>query len=109
MRSRCLSGTSMGMAAIMAGLWNACPTERPMHTMSSSRSDTSPPKMRKPAASEINPTAPSATIMMSLRLCLSATMPPKGDSKPMGSMTHAFMNASTRALPVLSVTYQTIA
>ena len=57
----------------------------------------------------MTPTAPSAAIMMSLRLCLSATMPPKGEMSPTGSMTAMFMAASIRALPVLSVTYHTTA
>lgn len=47
--------------------------------------------------------------MMSLRLCLSATMPPKGEMSPTGSMTAMFMAASISALPVLSVTYHTTA
>ena len=109
MRSRCLSGTSMGMAAIMAGVWKAWPTARATHTARSSGIDTSPARMSRPAVSEITPTAPSAAIMMSLRLCLSATMPPKGESRPMGSMAAMFMKASTSALPVDSVTYHTTA
>ena len=80
-----------------------------MHTASSKGMDTSPAKMNTPATSEITPTAPSAAIMMSLRLCLSATMPPKGEMSPTGSMTAMFMAASIRALPVLSVTYHTTA
>ena len=109
MRSRCLSGTSMGMAAIMAGLWKAWPAARAIQTASKSGMDTSPARISSPATSEMMPTAPSAAIMMSLRLCLSATMPPKGETSPTGSMTAMFMAASIRALPVLSVTYHTTA
>ena len=109
MRSRCLSGTSMGMAAIMAGLWKACPTARATQMASSSGMDTSPSRMSRPATRDTTPTAPSAAIMMVLRLCRSATTPPKGDSSPMGSMAATLMNASTSALPVLSVTYHTTA
>jgi hypothetical protein len=80
-----------------------------MHTTKSSGMDTSPARMSRAATSEIAPTAPSAKIMMILRLCLSATMPPKGDTSPMGSITQMFMMASISALPVLSVTYHTTA
>ena len=65
--------------------------------------------MRRAAASETSPTAPSATIMISFRLCLSATRPPKGEMSPMGSITQAVMIDSMRALSVVSVTYHTTA
>ncbi len=109
MRSRCLSGTSMGMVAIMAGLWKAWPTARARQMIMSRGIDTSPSRMSTAATRETSPTAPSATIMMTLRLKRSATTPPKGEMRPMGSMAAAVMSASTRALPVLSVTYHTTA
>lgn len=109
MRRRCLSGTSMGMVAIIAGLWKAWPTARATQTRVSNTSETSPARMMNPAINEMSPMAPSATIMIILRLCLSATMPPKGERRPMGSITHMFITASTSALPVDSVTYHTTA
>ena len=84
MRSRCFSGTSSGMAAIMAGPWNACPMLRTMTSTMSSGNDTCPNRMTMPSPSDTMPTERSATIMTVLRLYLSAMTPPKGESSPCG-------------------------
>ena len=49
----------------------------------------------------------SAAIMIALRFSRSATMPPKGESSPVGSMEEIIITESQSADPVLSVTYQT--
>ena len=84
MRSRCLSGTSSGMAAIMAGPWNAWPTLRTMTMNRMSPNVTCPARMMKPSTSETTPMPRSATIMTVLRLYLSARTPPNGESSPWG-------------------------
>ncbi len=84
MRSRWRSGTSMGIVAIMAGLWNACPTLRAMTSSKISDGERLPARMTKPMANETRPTERSATMSTTLRLNRSATTPPKGDSSPVG-------------------------
>ena len=84
MRSRCRSGTRSGMAAIMAGPWNAWPMLRTITSIMSRANDTCPSKMATPRPSDTKPTPRSATIMTVLRLCLSAMTPPKGESSPCG-------------------------
>ena len=82
MRSRCFSGTSSGMAAIMAGPWNAWPMLRTTTSIMSRANDTWPRRMATPSPSDTKPTPRSATIMTVLRLCLSAMTPPNGESRP---------------------------
>ena len=84
MRSRCFSGTSRGMAAIMAGPWNDCPTLRTMTMIRMRPKVTCPMRMTMPSASDTRPIPRSAAIMTVLRLYLSAMTPPKGDSSPCG-------------------------
>ena len=84
MRSRCRSGTRSGMAAIMAGPWNAWPMLRTITNIMSRANDTCPSKMATPRPSDTKPTPRSATIMTVLRLCLSAMTPPNGESSPCG-------------------------
>ena len=106
MRSRCFSGTSRGMDAIMAGLWSACPMLRATTSTTSRPSVTWPSRMTTPSASDTSPTPRSAAIMTSLRLCLSAMAPPNGAMSPMGRYAQMLMAAKASALPVVSVTYQ---
>ena len=109
MRMRCLSGTSRGNVAIIAGLWKAWPMLRAAANSAMSANETSPARMRKPSASETTPTPRSETIITVLRLKRSAMTPPNGDSNPVGSMAKMVMSESAKALPVVSVTYQTAA
>lgn len=109
MRTRCLSGTSRGSVAIIAGLWNACPTLRAAAKSAMSGRDTSPVRMSRPRPSETTPTPRSAAIITVLRLKRSATTPPNGASSPVGSIAQIVMSESASALPVVSVTYHTAA
>ena len=48
----------------------------------------------------------SHTMMMALRLSLSATTPPNGESSPMGRNARTYKKAMLRGEPVVSVAYQ---
>ena len=65
--------------------------------------------MATPRPSDTKPTPRSATIMTVLRLCLSAMTPPNGESRPCGRYAQMAAADSMRALPVVSVMYQTTA
>ena len=93
----------------MAGPWNAWPTLRTMTRIMSSANDTWPSRMAMPKPNDTTPTLRSAMIMTVLRLCLSAMTPPKGDSSPCGRYAQMAAADSMRALPVVSVMYQTTA
>ena len=64
-----------------------------------------PHSMAKPAAKTASPERRSRATMTFRRFALSARIPPKGDSKIVGSMESASIPAKTEAEPVRSSTY----
>ena len=106
MRMRWRAGTSSGIVALKAG------ARKPETTPQVPQYSATAPKLgpantiHAAAARADSAKIASQAMMMSLRLCLSASTPPKGESSPMGRKASTYSAASASGEPVLSVTYQ---
>ena len=67
-RMRCFSGTSIGMAALIAGKWKAWKQLRSTAKMQITAKDPCPSHASAPSASDITPAPRSETIMTARRL-----------------------------------------
>ena len=109
MRMRCFSGPSIGIAALIAGKWNAWKQLRSAAKTHMRAKSPCPNHARTASASDIDPAPRSETIMTARRLYRSAARPPKGASSPRGNWERAMTRASLRAEPSVVVTCQMIA